>query len=381
MVQDSGITPTHSDYLLLLTQRGCASMGNYSLLDSQTEINFYNSNPQLQALTVTPGFPAPGNWQYMLGFASMTGWTYNCRHNQQGKFAIPKAISQFSFDYKTQYQNFLVGVTVCLVIILLEVVVLALRRIVNNAVYPVGYRQHYLLKHFMYAMVRYVVDLCTKLALLGLALGNIFTIYTNYNWFKTAINLNCPDSNYATLYSILSPFLTLYTLLFNYALATLVICIAMIAVDVVHFIYVYRNELTFYLVETGDKQMVKREDSEELKWVEQKELFEVKEMEGAVDKEENEEFRITMAQNIFAREETDQPQKLKKKKKKKISPSKRKDEDDKREDSFKLPQDSFNILPEDSGFNPYSLDDDPIESMQLESPAKSKGREKRRRKP
>lgn len=41
----------------------------------------------------------------------------------------------------------------------------------------------------------------------------------------------------------------------------------MIIVDIIHFIYIYRNELTFYLVQTEDKQMVKREDTEELKWV------------------------------------------------------------------------------------------------------------------
>jgi len=38
----------------------------------------------------------------------------------------------------------------------------------------------------------------------------------------------------------------------------------------------------------------------------------------------DEEFRITMAQNIFSKDEMEQPQKLKKKKKKKISPLRRK---------------------------------------------------------
>jgi len=48
----------------------------------------------------------------------------------------------------------------------------------------------------------------------------------------------------------------------------------MIIVDIIHFVYIYRNELTFYLVDTENKQLVKREDTaEELKWVEQKELF------------------------------------------------------------------------------------------------------------
>ncbi len=61
---------------------------------------------------------------------------------------------------------------------------------------------------------------------------------------------------------------------------------------------------------------------------EQKDIFDQKEVEVNIQKEENDEFRITMAQNIFNREESDPlPQKLKKKKKKKISPLKRRDEE------------------------------------------------------
>lgn len=90
-------------------------------------------------------------------------------------------------------------------------------------------------------MIRYIIDGCAKLALFGLALGNIFTIYINYNWFKGAINEKCADGNFGTLYAILNPFLQLYTHLFNYALAVLAVCIAMIVVDVIHFIYIWRN--------------------------------------------------------------------------------------------------------------------------------------------
>ena len=41
--------------------------------------------------------------------------------------------------------------------------------------------------------------------------------------------------------------------------------------------YIYRGELTFYLIETEDKMMVKKEEDEELKWVDQKEIFDQKE--------------------------------------------------------------------------------------------------------
>jgi hypothetical protein len=78
-------------------------------------------------------------------------------------------------------------------------------------------------------------------------------------------------------------------------------------------------------------------------------LFDQKENELINQKEETDEFRITMAQNIFQREESDPlPQKLKKKKKKKISPLRRKDDDDLKEDTSKNIGDSL-------GFNPYLL--------------------------
>lgn len=142
-----------------------------------------------------------------------------------------------------------------------------MRRCVNNAVYPVGYRQKYLFNHFLLAVSRYVIDVSVKLTLLGLALGNTFIIYTNYNWFKGAINLRCADSNFTTQFLILNPFMQLYLSLFNYSLTVVVICFVMIIIDIIHFVYIWRNELTYYLVETLDKQMIKREDTEEQKIV------------------------------------------------------------------------------------------------------------------
>lgn len=103
MDEDTGIDPSHSDYLLMKSLRGCAVRGNYTQLDWQSEISFYVNNPGLSALTAIPGFPSPGNWKYLLGFASLTGWTYNCRHNMNKKFSIPTAIDQFNFVYKSKY--------------------------------------------------------------------------------------------------------------------------------------------------------------------------------------------------------------------------------------------------------------------------------------
>lgn len=95
---DTGISPDHSDFLLLNNYRGCAEIGNYTLLDSMSEIFFYQYNPSLQALTSLNGFPSPSNWQYLLGFSSLPGWTYKCRHTYDNKFSIPKAVNQFTFS-------------------------------------------------------------------------------------------------------------------------------------------------------------------------------------------------------------------------------------------------------------------------------------------
>ena len=57
--------------------------------------------------------------------------------------------------------------------------------------------------------------------------------------------------------------MNLYTALFNYALAVVIICVAMLTIDVIHFIYIWRNELNYYLIDTSDKHLVKREESYE----------------------------------------------------------------------------------------------------------------------
>lgn len=175
-----------------------------------TEIEFYASNPNLQALTYTAGFPNPGNWNYLFGFSSLTGWTYRCRHTFNKRYSIPNAIKQFNFTYQGTYQNYLIGVTVCLIIIIVEIVVLTLRRIINSAVYPVGYKQKYLLKHFWLALSRYLIDISAKVTIFGISLANVILLYTNYNWFKSAVNLNCPDSNLTTMEVIMKPFMVLY---------------------------------------------------------------------------------------------------------------------------------------------------------------------------
>jgi len=45
----------------------------------------------------------------------------------------------------------------------------------------------------------------------------------------------------------------------------------MLVIDIVHFFYIWRNELTYYLVDTSDKEMVKKE--EDYQYLEQKDVF------------------------------------------------------------------------------------------------------------
>lgn len=65
------------------------------------------------------------------------------------------------------------------------------------------------------------------------------------------------------------PFMNLYTNLFRFFLGDMIVCAVMLIIDIVHFVYIYKNELTFYLIKTEDKMMVKvemEEDPVEKKW-------------------------------------------------------------------------------------------------------------------
>jgi len=55
----------------------------------------------------------------LFGFASLTGWTYRCRHTYAKKFSIPNAINQFNFNYLGTYNNFLIGIAIGLIVIIL----------------------------------------------------------------------------------------------------------------------------------------------------------------------------------------------------------------------------------------------------------------------
>lgn len=195
MDEDSGIDPDHSDFILLSESRGCVELGNYSTLDSLSEIDFYASNPQLDSLQNKTGFPNPSNWEYNLGFANVPSWTYPCRHNYDRKFSIPNTRSQFNFEFFQSYTASIIVMAIFIAAIAVEVFVIVVRRIFNNSIYPVGYKQIYLPLDFCAAITRYIYDLVAKLVILSVSIYLTWQTFYNWNWFKSVVNFNCYNSN------------------------------------------------------------------------------------------------------------------------------------------------------------------------------------------
>lgn len=53
----------------------------------------------------------------------------------------------------------------------------------------------YLPKDFCISLIRYIVDFTSKFIILGLLVYIAWNIFVNWNWFKSALNLNCPDGH------------------------------------------------------------------------------------------------------------------------------------------------------------------------------------------
>ena len=121
--------------------------------------------------------------------------------------------------------------------------------------------------------------------------------------------------------------------------------------------------------------MIRKEDTEEEKI---KEIGENKDMllirdfeDNALGKDENDQFRITMAQNIFAREESIEVPRVKKKKKKRLPYRKKEEIVDIQND------DTANILQDE--FNPYAMEEEPTEPLQARSITKKSSVRRRKR--
>lgn len=202
----------------------------------------------MNELTENLGFPKPGNWEYKLGFNTLPSWNYDCRHNYDNKFSMQRTVSMFNFDYFDQYYYiWLVSLFLCIVIGL-QIFILGFRRLMKKEVYPFGYRKQNLPKDFCLGLIRYIIDGFCKICLLGLFTYCLFIEAINWDWFKAAINLECFDGHIEMRKFIMEPYRDLYTGVLYYTLARVITTVVVIIIDIMYFSYVYKNELSFYLV-------------------------------------------------------------------------------------------------------------------------------------
>lgn len=81
-----------------------------------------------------------------MGFKHFPGWTYKCRHNYDNKFSIKNAQGLLNFDFYNTYNGLYIPIVVFIGTIGLLILIIIIRRIVNSSIYPIGYKQQFLLK-------------------------------------------------------------------------------------------------------------------------------------------------------------------------------------------------------------------------------------------
>jgi len=168
----------------------------------------------------------------------------------------------------------------------------------------------------------------------------------------TALSINCADSNPQLINYVLTPYQQMYMSLYSQYIVLVAVCVLMLIIDIVYNVYVYQNELKFYLESATGIRLV---DKDEL----DKEIAEIdKDMmndaNNSVLLKNDEKFKKTMASDLYAAaaDEQEQIQPRKKKKKKRLGGK----------NLFNKEHESSGIVVND--FNPYDLDVQPIESAQ-----------------
>lgn len=103
----------------------------------------------------------------------------------------------------------------------------------------------------------------------------------------------------------MEPFRNMYTSSLNYTIGQLTVVIVVAIIDVMHFFYVYNNEITYYLVNSERNKLVKHESLSNKENELEKEQYNIEkqivDIEDKVEDNENksDKFRITMAFNVF----------------------------------------------------------------------------------
>lgn len=91
-------------------------------------------------------------------------------------------------------------------------------RLYSRQIYPVGFKQVYLPYDFLKAIARYIVDFVSKVTIFGMVFYLTWTSLYNWNWFISAINEDCPESNPQMLNNVLTPYTDLYLTIMQFCI-------------------------------------------------------------------------------------------------------------------------------------------------------------------
>ena len=111
------------------------------------------------------------------------------------RFSIENSRKQFNLEFEKEYSTLSIVITIFVGLVGIEFLILAIRKIFHRPVYPVGYKKEYLPWDFFKAIIRYVLDMAFKLIIFGIVFYVTWTSISNWNWFKSAISVNCADGN------------------------------------------------------------------------------------------------------------------------------------------------------------------------------------------
>ena len=104
-----------------------------------------------------------------------------------------------------------------------------------------GYKQVYLCKDFCFAIVRYIIDFSCKAIIFATTFYVAWVCMVNWNWFKSAINVGCTDGNYTMITYMIEPFRDMYQQAVVLTIAQMIVIVVVLILDLVHFVWVYRN--------------------------------------------------------------------------------------------------------------------------------------------
>lgn len=162
-----------------------------------------------------------------------------------------------------------------------------------------------------------------------------------------ALNMNCPDSNPQLINKVLTPYQLMYVELYTHYTVLVAVCVVMFVIDIIYNVYVYYSELRFYLESATGRRLVDKDDfDKELAGID-KDMLNDNNNSIEVKMDENDKFKKTMANELYAAPAEDGQVQRKKKKKKRLGGKNLFNREDE-------PADTSAVVLND--FNPYDLD-------------------------